>query len=58
MATNMHERREQISVPVDSDLRAAIERAAEAEHRSVAGQIRHWIANGLANQAADNRVAA
>lgn len=44
------ERREQISVPVDPDLRAAIERAAEAEHRTVAGQIRHWIAAALAGQ--------
>ena len=33
------ERREQISVPVDPDLRAKIERAAEVEHRTVAGQI-------------------
>jgi hypothetical protein len=45
------ERREQISVPVDPDLRASIERIAEAEHRTVAGQIRHWIAAGLAKQA-------
>jgi len=44
------ERREQVSVPIDADLRRAIERAAAEEHRSVAGQIRHWIANGLASQ--------
>lgn len=42
------ERREQISVPVDPDLRAKIERAAEVEHRTVAGQIRHWIIAALA----------
>jgi hypothetical protein len=51
MAT-LQERRDQISVPVDTDLRAAIERAAQAEHCSVAGQIRHWIAQGLADQPA------
>ncbi len=44
------DRREQISVPIDPDLRAAVERAAEAEHRTVAGQIRHWIAAALAGQ--------
>jgi hypothetical protein len=44
------ERREQISVPVDPDLRAAIERAADAEHRTMAGQIRYWIVAALANQ--------
>jgi hypothetical protein len=46
------ERRKQISVPVDPDLRAAIERAAEAEHRTVAGQIRHWVMAALAAGAA------
>jgi hypothetical protein len=46
MTTNT-ERRDQISVPIDPQLRDAIKRAAEAEHRTVAGQIRHWIANGL-----------
>ncbi|MGH6676768.1 MAG: TA system antitoxin ParD family protein [Xanthobacteraceae bacterium] len=42
--------REQISVPIDADLHAAIESAAEAEHRTVAGQIRHWITAALASQ--------
>jgi uncharacterized protein (DUF1778 family) len=49
------ERREQLSVPVDHDLRAAIERAAEAEHRTVAGQVRHWISAALASQEAARR---
>jgi hypothetical protein len=40
------ERRDQVSVPMDTDLRAAIEQVAEVENRSVAGQIRHWIAQG------------
>jgi len=44
---NEQERREQISVPVDSESRAAIERVAEQEHRTVAGQVRHWILGAL-----------
>ena len=44
------DRKEQLSVPLDRRLRKAVERAAEAEHRTVAGQIRHWIALGLASQ--------
>jgi hypothetical protein len=47
---NAQERRDQVSVPIDADLRRAVEQAAAAEHRTVAGQIRHWIANGLAAQ--------
>ena len=39
--------KDQISVPVDAALRAAVERAAQSEHRTVAGQIRHWIATAL-----------
>jgi len=44
---NSRERREQISVPLDPALRAAIERRAEAEHRSVASLIRHIVATAL-----------
>jgi hypothetical protein len=44
------ERCEQISVPLDRKLRLAIERAAAAEHRTTAGQIRHWIISALAAQ--------
>jgi hypothetical protein len=46
------ERREraQISVTLDCELRAAIERAAEVEHRSVSNQVRHWIAQAVAGQ--------
>jgi hypothetical protein len=50
MTTNTTERRDQISVPIDAELRREIERVAAVEHRTVAGQIRHWIANGLAAQ--------
>ena len=48
--TNAQERKDQVSVPIDAELRLAVERAAAQEHRSVAGQIRHWIVNGLAAQ--------
>jgi uncharacterized protein (DUF1778 family) len=41
------ERREQISVPVDPELRAALERAAESEHRTVASYVRHVVAQAL-----------
>ena len=41
------DRREQISVPLDPELRAAIERAAAAEQRTVAGQVRFWIIAAL-----------
>ena len=34
---------DQISVPLDRELREFVERTAERETRSVAGQVRHWI---------------
>jgi hypothetical protein len=36
--------REQISVTLPAELRAAVERAAQAEHRTVSQQIRHYVA--------------
>jgi hypothetical protein len=51
--TTQQERREQISVPINRELRQAIERVAEAQHRTVAGQIRHWIASGLNHDMAE-----
>jgi len=39
--------REQLTVPVDPQFRAAIEQAAEREHRTVAGYIRHIVASAL-----------
>ena len=42
------ERREQISVPLDPALRQEIEHIARREERTVAGQVRRWIADGLA----------
>ena len=41
------QRREQISVPVDPELRAAIERAANQEHRTVANFVRCAVARAL-----------
>jgi hypothetical protein len=52
---NEQERREQISVPVDSILREAIEEAAKAEHRTVAGQVRHWILDALIDRGTRGR---
>jgi len=37
-------KKDQISVPIDPELRVFFERAAEFEHRSLAGQIRHGLA--------------
>lgn len=37
-------KRNLLSVPVDPAMREFIEREAEREHRSVAGQIRHLVA--------------
>jgi uncharacterized protein (DUF1778 family) len=44
------ERREQLSVPVPSDLRRAIERAAQAEDRTVASWVRRQITAALEQQ--------
>jgi hypothetical protein len=49
MATQ-DQRREQITVPLDAALRAALERAAKAEHRSVAAQVRFFVQKSLDNQ--------
>jgi len=42
------ERREQLSVPINPDLRKQIEQVARCEERTVAQQVRRWIADGLA----------
>jgi hypothetical protein len=47
----MKDAKEQISVKLDPEVRAAVERAAHAEHRSVSGQIRFLIAIGIEAQA-------
>jgi hypothetical protein len=47
MKKEAQERRSQISVPLADDLREAIAEAARAEHRTLAGQVRHWILGAL-----------
>jgi hypothetical protein len=39
-----NKRREQVTVPMPAELRAFIEREAERQDRTVAGQIRHLVA--------------
>jgi hypothetical protein len=58
MKKEAQERRSQISVPLADDLREAIEQAARAEHRTVAGQIRHWISGALTERVARGQEAA
>jgi hypothetical protein len=57
MANKERREREQISVTLDRELRAALERAAQEEHRTLSNQVRHWIAQAVANHG-DERVAA
>jgi len=45
-------RREQITIPLDPDLRAKLERAAEREHRTMANLVRHVLAEALEQQQA------
>jgi hypothetical protein len=40
--------REQLSVPIEPALREEIAHVARREERTVAGQVRLWIAEGLA----------
>lgn len=40
----MAKRDHQVSVPLPADLREFVERAAEQEDRTIAGQIRHLVA--------------
>jgi hypothetical protein len=41
----MSREKSQVSVKLDPELRAAVEQAAHAEHRTVSAQVRHWIAS-------------
>jgi len=44
---SMKERPDEIHVRLPADLREAIERAAQAEHRTVSGQVRYLIASAI-----------
>jgi len=50
----MSKRREQVSVPLDPELRAFVEREAAREDRSIAGQIRHLVAQAARQSGACN----
>ena len=42
--------REQLTVGLDPATRAELERVAQAEHRSVAGQVRHYVETALSRR--------
>jgi uncharacterized protein (DUF1778 family) len=50
MAQEQRREREQITVPVDPDLRAAIKLAAERDHRTVASFVRDRLARVLESE--------
>jgi hypothetical protein len=52
---NEVQRKEQITVPIDRDLREEIERIAAAECRSMSGQIRHRILDALVERGGRGR---
>jgi hypothetical protein len=51
----MSRKREQISVPLPAELREFVERAAQREDRSVAGQIRHIVAEAARSSQAQEQ---
>ena len=52
----MSARREQISVTLEPDLRIFAEQVAAREDRTLAGQIRHWIAEAARRSEAADQV--
>jgi predicted DNA-binding protein len=44
--------REQITVPVDAELRQRLEQAAERDHRTIASYLRHVVTQALERQQA------
>ena len=54
----MAKRENQISVPIDADLRAFAERAAAREDRTVAQWVRHLVAEAARNARAAEQQAA
>jgi hypothetical protein len=43
----MARKREQISIPVDRELREVLEREAAREHRTLSGQVRHLLCEAV-----------
>jgi predicted DNA-binding protein len=41
------QRREQITVPIDAELRQRLEQAAQRDHRTLASYVRHVVAQAL-----------
>jgi predicted HicB family RNase H-like nuclease len=52
MAQSQERCSEQLSVPVDPDLRAAVERAAKQEGRTIANYVRRVVAQAVEQAAA------
>jgi hypothetical protein len=50
-------KREQVTVPLDRELREFVERVAEREDRSVAGVIRHLVAQAARRDEPTERAA-
>jgi hypothetical protein len=48
---------EQVSIKFAPEERAALERVAAAEHRSLSAQVRHLAVRGLREQAQEERAA-
>jgi hypothetical protein len=53
----MPKRREQVSVPLDEDLRAFVEQTAAREHGSIAGAIRRFVAEAARKSQMQERTA-
>jgi len=49
---------EMITVRLPAELRAAVERAAETEHRTISGQVRYLIASAIEARAQQRVTAA
>jgi predicted transcriptional regulator len=46
---------DQVSVKLDRELRAAVERVAQAEHRTTSAQIRHFVASAIEDAVAQRQ---
>lgn len=57
MASTQEHRREQLSVPIDSDLRAKVETAAKREGRTVANFVRLVVSRAVEQQPGEGAAA-
>jgi hypothetical protein len=58
MAANSKERRDQLSVTLDPELRSRLEQAAQQARRSLSNQAAFFLAQALAESRDEGRVAA